>query len=103
VASMPRPDRRLHAALPPAELSVVRLLIEGQCYAEIARNRGTSVRTIANQITAVFRRLRVSGRSELLHRLFLAEGSGKSPMPEPPSVTIIPPLPALGPDSQRSA
>ena len=103
VVSMPRPDRRLTAALPPAELSVVRLLIEGQCYAEIARNRGTSERTIANQITAVFRRLRVSGRSELLHRLFLAEGSGQSPLPEPLTETIAPPSPALPPGTQHSA
>jgi DNA-binding NarL/FixJ family response regulator len=91
VIAMPRPDRRLTTALPPAELAVVRMLIEGRCYAEIATGRGTSVRTIANQITAVFRRMRVSGRGELLHRLFLAEGSGRSPMPEPPTETLAPP------------
>jgi DNA-binding CsgD family transcriptional regulator len=57
--------------LPAAELAVIRQLVEGHSYAEIAAERGTSTRTIANQITAVFRRLRVSGRNELVQRLFL--------------------------------
>jgi DNA-binding NarL/FixJ family response regulator len=74
VVAMPRPDRRLAEILPPAELAAVQSLIEGRSYAEIARARGTSTRTIANQITAVFRRMGVSGRSELLQRLFYSEG-----------------------------
>jgi DNA-binding NarL/FixJ family response regulator len=68
--SVPRPDLPLKGVLPPAELSVVRSLIEGERYEEIAQRRGTSTRTIANQITAVFRRMKVSGRNELLIRLF---------------------------------
>jgi DNA-binding NarL/FixJ family response regulator len=74
VVSVPRPDRRLFRVLPPAELAVIRHLVEGLCYHEIARLRGTSTRTIANQITAVFRRMRASGRNELLSRLFFTEG-----------------------------
>lgn len=70
IIAVPRPDLRLGSVLPPAELSVVRALIEGESYEDIAERRGTSVRTIANQITAVFRRMRLSGRSELLLRLF---------------------------------
>lgn len=70
VISIPRPDGPLEETLPRAELAVIRSLIEGVSYAEIARRRGTSTRTIANQITAVFRRMKVSGRSELLLRLF---------------------------------
>lgn len=70
VISIRRPDLVLAARLPPAELAVVRTLIEGESYENIAKLRGTSTRTIANQITAVFRRLKVSGRSELLLRLF---------------------------------
>lgn len=66
----PRPDRRLVDLLPAAELAVIRALIEGHSYEEIAAQRATSVRTIANQVTAVFRRLRVSGRNELVQRLF---------------------------------
>jgi DNA-binding NarL/FixJ family response regulator len=74
VVAMARPDRRLAEILPPAELAAVQSLVTGQSYAEIARARGTSTRTIANQITAVFRRMGVSGRSELLQRLFYSEG-----------------------------
>lgn len=70
VISIRRPDLVLADRLPPAELAVVRSLVEGESYECIAQQRGTSTRTIANQITAVFRRLKVSGRSELLLRLF---------------------------------
>lgn len=73
VISVSRPDRKLEHTLPRAELAVVRALIEGASYEDIARQRGTSTRTIANQITAVFRRMKVSGRSELLLRLFADE------------------------------
>jgi DNA-binding NarL/FixJ family response regulator len=81
-----RPDAHLAGLLPAAELAVIRRLVEGSSYAEIAAARGTATRTIANQITAVFRRLRVSGRNELLHRLLVDEGLIRFPKPisEPP-------------------
>jgi len=91
VVALPRPDRRLFKVLPPAELAVIRLLIEGYCYEEMARLRGTATRTVANQITAVFRRMRVSGRSELLSRLFFSEGMERSFVPklaEAPSANL---------------
>jgi DNA-binding NarL/FixJ family response regulator len=91
VVAIPRPDRCLAGVLPTAELAVVRSLIEGVCYRDIAQLRGTSTRTIANQITSVFRRMRVSGRSELLLRLFFAEGLGRGPIPQPLSETFSPP------------
>ena len=75
VLAVSRPDALLHRALPPAELAVIRSLVEGASYEEIAQVRGTSTRTIANQITAVFRRMKVSGRSELMLRLFADRGS----------------------------
>lgn len=80
-----RSDRALVGVLPPAELAVIGSLIEGLTYQEIARARGTSTRTIANQISAVFRRLRVSGRNELVHRLFGGGGL------EPARDTTLPP------------
>lgn len=95
VVAMQRPDFGLAQLLPGAELAVIRSLVEGLCYREIARQRGTSPRTIANQISAVFRRLRVSGRNELVQRLFIETASGQavkasqasapSPSPDPPS------------------
>lgn len=70
VVSAPRPERFLFKELSSAEFAVIRSFVEGDCYATIARQRGTSERTVANQIASVFRRLNVSGRAELLSRLF---------------------------------
>jgi DNA-binding NarL/FixJ family response regulator len=84
--------KQAEAAPLPEMLSVLRSLVEGNCYLDIARARGTSTRTIANQISMVFRRLRVSGRNELVQRLFIdgARGHASKPSPEPP-----PPPPGL--------
>lgn len=51
--------------LSPSEHAVARLSIEGRSYAQMARARRVSERTIANQLAACFRKLGVSGRSEL--------------------------------------
>jgi DNA-binding CsgD family transcriptional regulator len=64
--SVKRPDISLKDWLAPAELAVIKLLIEGMSYAEIAEARKTSIRTVANQVASGFRRLGVSGRAELL-------------------------------------
>ncbi len=90
VIGIPRPDRKLTAVLPCAELAVIRSLIEGLSYQEIAKLRGTSTRTIANQITAVFRRLRVSGRNDLVQRLFGDDARGQG-LPKANAETIAPP------------
>jgi hypothetical protein len=47
----------------------VRGLLEGRNYLEIAKKRGTSTRTVANQLAAAFRRLGVSGRASLLNHI----------------------------------
>lgn len=52
-----------------AEAAVGRLFIEGGTYAEIARARRVSVRTVANQVGSLFRKYRVSGRAELIQHL----------------------------------
>lgn len=86
-----RPDALLAAWLAPAEHAVVRLLIEGHCYSEIAEARHTSIRTVANQVASAFRRLGVSGRAELL--CLLARWSleaPEKPQRRPPSVVAKP-------------
>lgn len=90
VIAVPRPDRHLAAILPSAELSVIRRLVEGLAYGEIASYRGTASRTIANQITAVFRRIKVSGRNELVLQLFLQE-LRISPVQVAFTQTLVPP------------
>ncbi len=66
-----RPDAELAGQLSQAEYDVARLLVEGFNYDQIASVRGTSPRTVANQVAAAFARLGVSGRAELL--CFLAK------------------------------
>jgi DNA-binding NarL/FixJ family response regulator len=69
VIATARPEARLAPVLSPAEFAVVRGLLEGRNYLEIAKKRGTSTRTVANQIAAAFRRLGVSGRGSLLNHV----------------------------------
>jgi len=56
------------SGLTDAERGVVRGVIEGRSNREIAVERGTSTRTVANQLQSAFRRLGVSGRGQLLRR-----------------------------------
>ncbi|MBS2017627.1 MAG: helix-turn-helix transcriptional regulator [Deltaproteobacteria bacterium] len=53
-------------ALSPAEKVVLDGLFEGKSNEEIARARGTSKRTVANQIASIFAKHAVSSRRELL-------------------------------------
>lgn len=69
VISIERAELALDPLLSPAERTAVRLLIEGKHHEEIAKERGASRRTIANQLGSAFRKLGVSGRSELLAAL----------------------------------
>ena len=64
------PIRRVDArVLTAAEMAVARAVVEGKSNAEIARERGRSPRTIANQVAAIFKKLGVSSRLELARRL----------------------------------
>src|SRR5437868_5669537 len=62
--SPPRP--RCVQALTSAEEIVMKAIFEGKSNDAIARERGTSVRTIANQVASIFRKHRVSSRRELV-------------------------------------
>jgi DNA-binding CsgD family transcriptional regulator len=66
IASIPRPDLCLSPLLTSTEYAVTRLLADGHSRSEIAALRNASTRTVANQVSAVFRKLGVSGRLELL-------------------------------------
>lgn len=101
VLSVLRPERHLSAALPRAESSVLHQLVEGRSHAEIATLRGTSVRTIANQLASLFRRLSVSGRSDLIHALFASAARSAvvaaTDTPPPPPATVRYPRPPVVP------
>ena len=69
VLSVPMVDNGLLDALSAAEREVARLLLEGNSNAAIARERGTSPRTVANQLAALYRKLGVRSRAELAARV----------------------------------
>lgn len=56
---------RFPTSLSPAEREVAAAIAAGCSNAAIARRRGTSVRTVENQIYGIFRKLGIGSRSEL--------------------------------------
>jgi DNA-binding CsgD family transcriptional regulator len=75
VISMPVADTSsAGAGLTVAERQVAHDVLAGLSNAEIARRRGRSPRTIANQLGSIYRKLRVSSRAEMTARL-LADGA----------------------------
>ncbi|HYO96061.1 MAG TPA: LuxR C-terminal-related transcriptional regulator [Polyangiaceae bacterium] len=83
VFSVPRPDLKMQSLQPPAEWQVMQMLVEGRPYAEMAIQRRSSKRTIANQVAASFRRLQVSGRTDLVR--VLTDLSARGPEVQPPA------------------
>lgn len=65
VLSFPLPQRSAPVALTPAERDIVRRVLDGASNAQIARARGRSPRTVANQLAAIFRKLGVFSRAKL--------------------------------------
>jgi DNA-binding CsgD family transcriptional regulator len=69
VASYPVGASVGHTALSAAEQEVARLLVDGLSNRDIAARRGTSSRTVANQVASMLRKLGVTSRNELVARL----------------------------------
>jgi DNA-binding CsgD family transcriptional regulator len=71
------------AALTQAEREVARLVADGCSNQAIAAKRGARLQTVANQLAAVYRKLAVSSRSQLVARLVdpLAERRGHQRRP----------------------
>jgi DNA-binding CsgD family transcriptional regulator len=63
------PSLRLPAQLSPAERAVVRAVVAGRSNAEIAAARATSSKTVANQLYAIYRKLGVETREQLVAKL----------------------------------
>jgi len=70
---MPGAAENVSGRLTPAEREVVRMIAAGLSNAEIARRRGSSPRTVANQASSIFRKLGV--RSRLGLYALLASGA----------------------------
>ena len=59
----------LDDGLTDAERDVVTGILRGESNGAIANRRGTHLRTVANQVARIFRKLGVSSRSELIARV----------------------------------
>jgi len=68
VISFPLPDAR-NTPLSRAEMQVAALMALGLSNAEIARRRGRSIRTVANQVASILRKLGARSRVEATARL----------------------------------
>ena len=69
VFSFPLPAPTLPHSLSEAERDVAIALLEGLSNAQIAASRGTSARTVANQVASLFRKLGVRSRTEAVAAL----------------------------------
>jgi DNA-binding CsgD family transcriptional regulator len=82
------------AELTQAERAIIELAARGLTNQELASSRGVSERTVANQLTLAYRKLRIAGRRELRAKL----GCGvRASVPCPdafPAGHSPPPLPA---------
>ena len=69
------PELKLPASITPTERDVIALVLEGLPSAQIAARRGTSPRTIANQLRSIYKKLGVASRTELVLALETRRGS----------------------------
>src|SRR5262249_34476019 len=65
VVSFPIANASSLEQLAPSEREIALAVVSGRTNAEIARARRRSVRTIANQVASIFRKLGVGSRAEL--------------------------------------
>lgn len=65
VVSYPIRPRPGLERLSPSEREIAALVLRGESNAAIARARGVAVRTVANQLASMFRKLGVGSRVEL--------------------------------------
>jgi len=59
------PRQNAAPSLTAAEEAVALAILTGRSNSDIARSRGTSPRTVANQVASLFRKLGVRSRTEL--------------------------------------
>lgn len=70
LAHAPRPHWERFPQVTASERQIADLIIEGRPNSYIARVRQTSVHTVENQVASLFRKLKASGRFDLLRVLY---------------------------------
>ena len=69
VLTMPLPVWEMPDCLTDAERAIAMSILRGSTNEQIARERRTSLHTVANQISRIFEKLGVTSRIELAHHL----------------------------------
>lgn len=87
LVSVDIPGATFRDRLSSSEWEVARLSIEGETHDAMARLRGTSRRTVANQLAAVFHKLGISGRS-MLRAKAIHEYASERSAPKLPPVSV---------------
>lgn len=72
ILSYPAQTTELPATLTSTELEIYQAILAGHTNAKIAKERDRSLRTVANQVAAIFAKLGVSSRAELIAGRFTA-------------------------------
>jgi DNA-binding NarL/FixJ family response regulator len=85
VAGHPLAAPALLESLSTAERAVAAAALRGCSHAEIARERGSSPRTVANQLAGAFRKLEVRSRAELAAKLVTRNRTLRRALPTGPS------------------
>jgi DNA-binding CsgD family transcriptional regulator len=75
IFSLPVLPENLTARVSAAESDVIRHVLDGRSNQQIAERRGTSARTVANQLQSLYRRFGVTSRLELVRHLMLWRGT----------------------------
>lgn len=78
IVSWPLADRGRQITLAAGEEAVLQGLLRGKSNAAIADERGTSVRTVANQVASLLRKFGVASRYELAAALAKTKQGGAS-------------------------
>lgn len=82
IVSFPIAPDDLPSSLGEVEKQVLAAILEGKSNAEIARQRGTSRYTVANQVASVYRKLGLSSRAEVVARFARTQPSSGPREPE---------------------
>jgi DNA-binding CsgD family transcriptional regulator len=78
VFSFPLAEPVFPDVLSASERDVALGVLQGLSNAEISAARGTSLRTVVNQVAAIFRKLDISSRAELPRRLLRTMADGEA-------------------------
>jgi DNA-binding CsgD family transcriptional regulator len=78
VLSYPLQPGDLPESLTEAEREVALAIVAGRSNAEIAAHRGTSPRTVANQVASLFAKLGLRSRNELATLAYSGDAAPKS-------------------------